>query len=107
MKMVTDLSSEITDKMKDGSMNMNDVNPLALGQKVLSKLSPDDLSSVTNQIMSSLGSDPSALMRMMTSMQSMIPSDQAPQGLSELNSLVSNLGSLDPSALMKMLPKKD
>ena len=105
MKMVTDLSSEITEKMKDGTMNMNDVNPLALGQQVLSKLNPEDLSNVTNQIFSSLGKDPAALVRMMTSMHSMIPADQAPQGMSELNSLVSNLSGMDPSAILKMLPK--
>jgi hypothetical protein len=106
MKMVTDLSSEMSSKMKDGSMDMSELNPLALGQRVLSQLSPDDLSNVTNQIFGTLGKDPTALVRMMTSMQAMIPSDQAPKGMSELNSLVSNLTSMDPSALMKMLPKK-
>jgi hypothetical protein len=42
MKMVTDLSTEMSGKMKDGKMDMSELNPLALGQRVLSKLSPDD-----------------------------------------------------------------
>lgn len=78
---------------------MSQVNPLALGQMVMSQISPDEMQDLSKQVMSFMNEDPQNMFRLLNSMQSMMPagSPAMPQ-MGELGAL---LGNLDIGSLMK------
>lgn len=120
MNMITSLTSDISAKLEAGTMDQSELNPLALGQKILAQMNAADMKSMTEDVFGNLGNDPATLMRMMNSMSSMLPPGAASSlpggGMSEMISMMqgtlgANGGTPDPATLMRLMdslmpPKK-
>ena len=87
--MVDGLTSKLTGQMASGELDPKTINPLVLGQQVLSQLSQKDMEDMSQNLMNTFGNDPSSIMRMLSSIQSIVPPEVS-------NSLgdMSNLGNL-------------
>jgi hypothetical protein len=94
MDVIQDITKDFQGQMAEGSFDAKNFNPMTLGQKVFDKLGPQQIQDISKQLMGSIGNDPSQLLRMMSSMQSMIPGGAAGiPGLSEMSSMAQSLGS--------------
>lgn len=106
MDTILDLTKEL--KSDDGTINSANLNPMAIGQKIMSTLSADEMKDISNQMMAAIGNDPSAILNMVTSMKGLLPAG-AMDSMPELSSMVEMLGpalsskNFDPSTLN--LPK--
>lgn len=118
MDVIQDITKDFQGQMAEGSFDAANFNPMALGQKVFEKLGPQQIQDISKQLMGTLGNDPSQLMRMMSSMQSMLPGGAAMPGLAEMSSLAQSFGGGGPNLanlmsdpkmmdLMSKMMKKD
>ena len=92
MDVIQDITKDFQGQMAEGSFDAKSFNPMTLGQKVFDKLGPQQIQDISKQLMGTIGNDPSQLLRMMTSMQSMIPGSSGMPGLSEMSQMASTLG---------------
>lgn len=98
MDVIQDITKDFQGQMAEGSFDAKNFNPMTLGQKVFDKLGPQQIQDISKQLMGTLGNDPSQLMRMMSSMQSMIPGGSSGMpGLSEMSKLAESFGSGGPN----------
>jgi hypothetical protein len=107
MGLIQGITKEVSQDLQSGKLDAKNLNPLALGQKVLSQIQPQDFAAMSEQMMGAIGKDPSNLMRIMSSMTSMLPQDAGSSqmsGLSEIAGMVSSLqgGSFDPKMMEAM-----
>lgn len=110
MGLIQGLTSDLSAQMSAGSLDMSKMNPLELGQQVLSKLSVEDMEAMSAQMMSSLGNDSNAMMRMLNSMQDMLPPEiknqQQQMGLGDLASLMSSMSAAGGLPMPKINKKE-
>ena len=96
-------------KSEDGTIDSANLNPMAIGQKIMSSMSPEEMKEISNQMLAAIGNDPSTILNMVSSMKGLLPPgamDSMPELGSMMNMLgpaLSGGGSFDPSSLN--LPK--
>ena len=104
MDKIQGFSKTITSQLQSGQMNMSQVNPLALGQMVMSQISADEMQDLSKQVMSFMNEDPQNMFRLLNSMQSMMPAGTP--AMPQMGELGALLGNLDLGALMKSFGPK-
>lgn len=105
MDVIQDITKDFQGQMAEGSFDAKNFNPMTLGQKVFDKLGPQQIQDISKQLMGTIGNDPSQLLRMMTSMQSMIPGSASMPGLSEMSNMAQSLGGAGGLANLMSDPK--
>ena len=106
MDVIQDITKDFQGQMAEGSFDAKNFNPMTLGQKVFDKLGPQQIQDISKQLMGTIGNDPSQLLRMMSSMQSMIPGGSTNMpGLSEMSSMAQSLGGSGGLANLMSDPK--